>query len=65
MWAWVGFGFYALLTIFLGIVYSWKWGAVVVVMGLIPAALIWLLAPHVGKSDDYYDWSSDRERRRK
>ena len=64
MWARAGFAFYALLTIFLGIVYSWKWAAAFVVMGLIPAMLIWLVAPHVGNADDYYDWSSDRKRRK-
>ena len=63
MWARVGFGFYALVAILLGIVYSWSWAGVVAVMGLLPAALIWLVSPQVGKADDYYDWNeSDRRR---
>jgi hypothetical protein len=58
MWARIGFAWYAILTIFLGVVYSWNWAAVVVVMGVIPAFLIWLVASNMSKTGDYYerDW---------
>ena len=56
MWAWAGFAFYLLLMLFLGVVYSWNWAGVVLVMGLIPAFMIWLFAGRIGNASEYYDW---------
>ena len=64
MWARAGFAFYVLLAIFLGVVYSWNWAAFVLVTGLIPVLLIWLVAPNIDKAGDYYDWNQ-RDRRKK
>ena len=65
MRAGVGFTCYGVLAIVLGVAYSWNGAAFVVVMGLMPALLIRLVAPNVGKAGVYYDWGEGERDARK